>query len=560
MNITELPTEVMALPPEVVAIVTKRFAESEESTEVPESTCDLPEPVIEEILQLMEKHAKAFELPYLIRCLPADITQVEVATAVVELVGPSIRFLPDSQEWLVFDSASGWRRDPLCHQLNQLVVETLRVLEEYEPIGANTTENRRFTKARRSRARRMQNISVMKGIVNLDAMNSLVHCSSSDVDANPTVIGTLSGVVNLGAGECAPFELGELITRRVALEFVPEAQCPRWEKFLREVLGDDKEIQDYFHQLVGYILSGETSLQQMWLMVGSGSNGKSTLLHILQKLLGPDYAQQAPESVLLGRSNVGGATNDLVRLKGIRCALLTETGHGQYFNEERVKALVAADTIAARGLYREFEEFTPQAKFLLATNHLPLVRGTDKGIWRRLVVVPFTKEFEVGSDPTLYQDLVAELPGIFAWAVRGAVRWYDSSVPFTVPTAWDLATNQYRGEQDSLKGFLDHRVDIKPGLFVGATELYDAYVSWCRDDGRQALSQSEFGQRMTTTLDVTRGRKGKSNLHHYFGVALRCSAEAEVAAKLDGLFDDQSATPPCPELNSPDGPLMEVSR
>ena len=560
MNVTELPAEVMALPPEALAIVTERLAESEEFTEVPVKTSDLPEPVIEEILQLMEKHAKAFELPYPIRCLPKDITPVEVAASVVELVGPSIRFIPDSQEWLVFDPASGWRRDTLCHQLNQLVVDTLRVLEEYEPIGVDKTKNSRFTKTRRSRTRRMQNISAMKGIVSLTSMNSSVHCSSSDVDANPVVIGTPSGVVNLRTAVSTPYELGELITRRIALEFVPEAKCPRWEQFLREVLGDDEEIQDYFHQLIGYIMSGETSLQQMWLMVGSGSNGKSTLLHILQRLLGPDYAQQTPESVLLGRANVGGATNDLVRLRGIRCALLTETGHGQFFNEERVKALVAADTIAARGLYREFEEFTPQAKFLLATNHLPIVRGTDKGIWRRLVVVPFTKEFEVGSDPTLYQDLVAELPGIFAWAVRGAVRWYDSSVPFTVPTAWALATSQYRSEQDALKGFLDDRVDIKPGLFVGASDLYNAYVSWCRDDGRQALSQSEFGQRMTTTLDVTRGRKGASNLHHYFGVALRRSVEAEVAAKLDGLFDDHSATPPCPELISSDGPLMEVSQ
>ena len=405
----------------------------------------------------------------------------------------------------------------------------------------------------------MQNIGVIRGIASLVAMNSSIYCSSNDIDIDPTFIGTPNGTVNLRNGDWNAYETSQLITRRTPFIVAMDSKCRRWERFLREVLGDDPEIQNYFHQLVGYLMSGETSLQQMWLFVGNGSNGKSTLLKILQKVFGPEYAQQAPESVLTGRANPGAASPDLARLKGVRLALLAETGFGQSFNESRLKGLVAADTTTARALYSEFEEFTPQAKFVLATNHLPVVRGSDKGIWRRLVVVPFEAEFEVGSDPTLYQELVAELPGIFAWAVRGAVRWYDSNVDFTVPTAWTSATNQYRTEHDVIKGFLDQHVVLDKAAYVGATELYDNYVVWCAEDGRPALSQSEFGQRMMASGLATKERKFKANRYHYVGIGLRTVANAENGVQLDGLFDDHSTTPPCPDFISLDGLLMEVN-
>ena len=559
MNTIDLPTEVSELSPSDIGVPTDATKEREDNTSQPVVTLDIPESVITSVPLTTEDSADLTQFPQLVRDLPADVTQVDVARAMVELNRQHIRFNPEAQKWLVFERQTGWRWDSHEDQVYQLVVETLRRLADIVPEGLDTTKHRRFAKTRRNRTRQMENGGAIKSIIGLAARESSIHCEQSEIDDTPCFIGTPNGLVHLRLGEWMPYSPGWYITRRVPVVFNPAAECPRWSRFLREILGDDEEVQDYFHQLVGYILSGETSLHKMWLLVGNGANGKSTVLRIVQKVLGQGYAQQTPESVLMGRAHVGGATNDLVRLKGVRCALLTETGYGQSFNEERVKALVAADTIAARRLYGEFEEFTPQAKFLLATNHLPVVRGTDKGIWRRLVVVPFTKEFEVGSDPTLFQDLVAELPGIFAWAVRGAVRWYDSNVPFTVPASWALATNQYQNEQDALKPFLDERVVFKSGQFVGATDLFNAYVTWCHEDGRRPLNQQEFGHRMMDTGRVTKGRRGKSNHHHYFGAALRVTAETEVAAQLDGLFDGQSTTPPSPSLISPDVPLTEVT-
>ena len=139
------------------------------------------------------------------------------------------------------------------------------------------------------------------------------------------------------------------------------------------------------------------------------------------------------------------------------------------------------------------------------------------------------------------------------------MRWYDRSIDFTVPTAWTLATRQYRTEHDAIKGFLDEHVVLEKAALVGATDLYNKYVAWCTEDGRPALSQSEFGQRMMATGLVTKERKFKANRYHYMGVALRPVAPADMGVQTEGLFDDHSTTPPCPDFFSPDGLLMEVN-
>lgn len=490
--------------------------------------------------------------------LPEDVTQVDVAEALVERYPSTIRFSPENQRWLAFDEPSGWRFDEYESIMQERAIETLRYLENLAPEGLDKRTERRFRARRKSRVRRMLAVGTMKSVVTIASKFHSVSCSNALIDASPELLGTPNGVVDLRTGVLRAFDEKVIVTRRVSVAYDSNAKCPRWERFLREVLGDDESTQDYFHRLAGYLLTGETRQHQMWLLVGNGSNGKSTLVSTIMKVMGPEYSQQAAESVLVAK-NTGAASSDLVRLKGVRCAVLTETGAGQSLHEERVKSLVSADTITARGLYKEFEQFVPQAKFLLATNHLPVVRGTDQGIWRRLIVVPFLSNFEVGSDPTLDHDLEAELQGILSWAVAGAALWYAEG-PVSVPATWQDATDAYRADQDAIKAFVDERVKFEDGLFVGATELYNAYVKWCAEDGRQSLSQGEFGQRFMATGSVTKRKKGKANHYHYFGAALHQSAEAEVAAMLEGLFDDHSTTPTGPSFISPDGPLTDVTR
>src|SRR4029077_1878469 len=97
---------------------------------------------------------------------------------------------------------------------------------------------------------------------------------------------------------------------------------------------------------------------------------------------------------------------------------------GKRMAETLVKQLTGGDRIAARFLYCEFFEFTAQFKLVLATNYRPRIYGTDKGIWRRIRLVPFNVTIpDADQDKELPNKLRCELPGILAWALKGCLEW-----------------------------------------------------------------------------------------------------------------------------------------
>lgn len=493
--------------------------------------------------------------------LPADITPVDVVETLIELHSAILRYHLATKAWLVFSPTSGWTWDHQEARVNELAVETLRYLECDVPEELDVTRKRRFAKIRRGRARQLMTSGGLNGILSLASKRVELVCPDTVIDTETYLIGTPNGILDLRSGEVTTFDPRQIITRRLPVSYDATARCVRWTRFLTEVLGAEQSVQDYFQELLGYTLSGDTREQKMWLFVGNGANGKSTLLRMMQNVLGGDYAQQSADSVLFGRTGSGGATPELVGLKGYRCAVLSESEYGQAISEGRVKTLVAGDTLRVRGLYQDYVQFMPQAKYFLATNHLPPVRGSDKGIWRRLVAVPFDHEFEVGGDPTLISDLTEELPGILAWAVAGATRWYQNGHLPPLPTSWQHATSRYRSEQDIVTAFLDECAVIDPSVNVGATELFNAFLTWCTSEGRQSLSQQDFGRRMTSTGLIERKPKGKDNRKHYFGVALsEAVVETSLGQRVDELCNHRPTAPPCPSFLTPDSLLTEVTQ
>lgn len=458
-----------------------------------------------------------------------ELTPVDVALALVARHGHHLRLIPTTRIWLVYRQETGWRKDADLVQLQKWVLETLEFLKTDIPATIEPFRRKRYIASRQSSVRKYSSNGGLMAVLAITARNPLIRIDSSVVDVAPQLLGTPNALLDLSTGEQLNFLPGIYLTKRIDFDYDPTALCPRWTRFLQEILGDS-DVINYLQEVIGYTLTGETNAHQMWLISGNGANGKSTLLAVLQKLLGRDLAQQTPESVLLGQAASGGASSELVRLEGIRCAVLTETRLGQYLNETRVKALVGADPIAARKLYQDYVEFKPQAKFFLATNNLPLVKGSDLGIWRRLVVMRFNQQFEVGADSSLEDDLNNELPGILNWAMEGAKRWYAQGKVLQTPEVLQQWTQEYRGEQDVVSTFLDECSTVVTGERLGATKLFDAYVNWSTLRGDTPLAQREFGARMKAGGRFPSRRYGKENREHYFDLALNAAHRGQQMA------------------------------
>lgn len=339
-----------------------------------------------------------------------------------------------------------------------------------------------------------------------------IPATDNDFDKARGMFNVQNGVLKLRSAKLCDHERARLITRLAGASYNPDATAPTWLRFLDDVTGGDKDLQNYLQCMVGYMLTGSTREQCIFFLYGDGSNGKSTFLEILAELLGT-YAMNAQSDTITARRSSDGPRTDIARLKGARLVTISECPADVWLDEAIVKQLTGGDVVTARYLYgREFE-FRPEFKLIMATNYKPRIRGTDSGIWRRIRLVPFTQRIpEEKQDLQLPDKLRAELPGILNWALEGLCQWMQSSsggkrrgLPHCA--AVDSATAEYRGEQDRLKQFLDDCTEAAPGYTIQAGLLYQVYRKWCEENGeRYPLTGNKFGREIAKALPRTKTR------------------------------------------------------
>lgn len=313
-------------------------------------------------------------------------------------------------------------------------------------------------------------------------------------DANPWALNVANGTLDLQSGRLRPHDPEQLITRIVSINFDPAARCDRWLSFLDEIFAGDAETIGFVQRAVGYTLTGSATEQVFFILHGLGANGKTTFLSVLSDLLGEYGLSTKPETFVDRKA--GSATNDLARLHGARFVSSIEVADGHALAESFVKAVTGGDRISARYLYGEYFDFEPTFKLWLGTNHKPVVRGVDEGIWRRIRMIPFEQRFQGDRcDPDLRAKLGAELPGILAWAVHGCLEWQRQRLGSA--DAVRVATSAYRLESDTFATFLDERCVVEPHAIARAGELFAAFQQWAEANGERPVSQQRFGRRLS---------------------------------------------------------------
>jgi putative DNA primase/helicase len=344
----------------------------------------------------------------------------------------------------------------------------------------------------------------------------------TDADADPFVLAVANGTLDLRSGQLRRSVRGDFITKGSGIAFDPTAACPIFEAFLSRIFRSHPEIIPFLRRAIGYTLTGDTREQCIFMLHGNGSNGKSTLVAILEFLLG-DYAKQAAPDLLISKTGDRHPT-EIADLRGARLVATVETGEGRRMAENLVKQMSGGDRMKGRYMRRDFFDFMPTHKLWLATNHKPAIRGTDLGIWRRIRLLPFAETIaDHEKDPGLLVKLKAELPGILAWAVRGCLEWQRDGL--RPPEAVTAATAAYRAENDVLAAFLDERCIVDRRAEVAATAIYKAYVEWCDIYGERAESQTAFGKQLSERDEIERS---KSGIKVYRGIGL-----LDAKAKMD---------------------------
>lgn len=340
-------------------------------------------------------------------------------------------------------------------------------------------------------------------------------------DADPWLFGVANGVVDLRTGQLREGRQSDKITLHTDIPFEPSASCPRWEKFISQIFGDDQPVIGFVRRAVGYCLTGHTNEQCLFLCHGTGANGKSTFLEVLRRVLG-GYAYNLPFSAfeLLARSSI---SNDIAAIAGKRFLTSIETSESARLNEARIKILTGSDPITARKLYREYITFSPTAKVWLAFNHLPEVADDSYGFWRRIRLVPFLRRFDGDSaDKDLLPKLLAEAPGILAWAVRGCLDWQANGLG--APANVIEATEGYRLEFDRLADFISSCCVVAPRVSVPAADLWNAYLGFANENSEGVPLDRKAFARLLQTKGFKKLKRGHQGTWTWAGISLKSFA------------------------------------
>lgn len=365
----------------------------------------------------------------------------------------------------------------------------------------------------------------LSNILTLARSEQGVPIQPGELNRQPWLFNCANGTIDLQTGEIKPHDSADYLTVVCNRSYDPAAECPLWESSMDDIFGDDREMVEYVQRQLGYALVGKVFEHILPIWWGNGSNGKSLIVETLLHVLGDEYATKAPRDLLLARGGDHHPT-ELADLHGRRLVVASETDEGRKLAEGLVKEITGGDTIKARRMREDFWSFEPSHTVIMLTNHKPVVKGTDNGIWRRLRLVPFTEKFwdpakgEHGderyrADERLAEKLQAEAVGILAWLVRGCIAW--QRVGMNEPVDVRNATAEYRNEQDIIGDFLEEQCLIGSAYRIKASAIYSAYATWCEERGEYPKTGRAFGQAMTER-NFSRVKSGPI---WYEGVALR---------------------------------------
>jgi putative DNA primase/helicase len=212
-------------------------------------------------------------------------------------------------------------------------------------------------------------------------------------------------------------------------------------------------------------------------------------VNVLQALSG-DYGARASFKTF-DADKQSEQTNDLAALKGKRFVSMIETGGDKKLNEPLVKEITGGDEITCRFLHKEFFSYFPQFKLFLATNHKPVITHSDFAIWRRIVLIPFTQNFEGREEKMLKEKLKSELSGVLNWALDGLKLWQDEGLK-PLPKAVTDATDKYKQESDTVGQWLDARTETSKDSTVKSSTVYTDYKDWAGENNCYPLGTRSF--------------------------------------------------------------------
>lgn len=408
----------------------------------------------------------------------------------VDLYGKNARYCHTNKSWYLWNNRV-WMRD-ISGGIKRMADQAINVMRREAAGIEDSLEYKQVDRM----MRRVRSSTGKEAMIK--ETQHLSPISQDDMDKDDALVNLANGIYDLDAGQLLPHARERYMTRICQAEFDANASQPkRWLAFISEILGDDEKLIRFMQKALGYSLSGFAVEQCFFVLYGTGANGKSTLLDVVRDLMGGYLQNAQAETVMVReRSNGSQASGDIARLKGCRFVTCSETEEGRKLSEALIKQMTGDGAITCRFLFSEEFEYVPKFKIWLATNHKPVIKGGEVGIWRRIHMIPFRVTIpDERRDPHLVSKLKEESAGILNWMLEGYRMWRAEGLK--PPAVVKEATAEYRSEMDIVKQFLDEATVPNDGSKMYLADIYAHYRKWCDMNGERPLTSVKFSVKMS---------------------------------------------------------------
>ncbi len=407
------------------------------------------------------------------------VTEGTVADAFVRDHGAGLRYCHGHQAWFLWDGTR-WHRDDVKRAFQYAHNLAQRLAQGQEAKVAVACGRASFA----------------GGVERIAQAKPALAVNADHWDADPWLLGTPDGTVDLRTGLLHPASPGHRITKQTSVAPASTAHCPLWLRFLREATAGDDALIEFLQRWFGYTLTGETREHALLFVHGDGGNGKSVAINTVFDILG-DYAKQAAmEAFTAIKAGMSRGTNDIAELVGRRMVVATEVDKGRTWDEARINQLTGGDKVTARLLYANNIEFTPSFKLTISGNHKPALKSVNDAARRRFNIVPFNHK-PANPDLRLREKLHAEWPGILRWMIEGCLKWRASGLQR--PKVVADATENYFRDQNTLEDWLNEKCSVDRGnsaMTEASSALYRDWQAWAKAQGEDAGTNKSFSAQL----------------------------------------------------------------
>jgi putative DNA primase/helicase len=340
----------------------------------------------------------------------------------------------------------------------------------------------------------------------LDALRTACLLRPSEQEPD-SVIACRNGILSIGdtvslnPHSCENFNLASL-----PYDFDPEAKCPRWLKFLDEVLPDDRQSQNLLQEFIGYVLSGETSLQKALSLCGPTRCGKGTIARIIGALLGRSLVTSASIQQFgeqFGLADLVGKA--LCTLPDVRWDDRKEVSRAVH----KLLNITGEDEVSINRKFKKSWTGILGTRLLFMGNDPPQFRDTSSALANRLLHIWFPISFLGRENPLLTEELMRELPGILNWALRGLQHLRERG-HFVQPESGKQLAQDVLESASPLREFVSDRCVLGQGREETLPTLYQVYCGWAELRGEHPMKLSAFSRELTTAHpELVRDQRGR---------------------------------------------------